>query len=76
MGNSTAAVFMSGNSQAIRLPKNFRVNTSRVSLRRVGRDIVISEQPASMQEFLAQLPVISDAPLAVSDGPEEPVLEW
>ena len=73
---TTAAVFMSGNSQAIRLPKDFRVNTSRVTLRRVGKDIVISEKTATMKQFLAQLPHIPDAPLAPDDGPEEPVLVW
>lgn len=73
---TTATVFMSGNSQAIRLPKDFRVNTSRVTLRRVGKDIVISEKTATMKQFLEQLPHIPDAPLAPDDGPEEPVQAW
>ncbi len=74
--DTTAAVFMSGNSQAIRLPKDFRVNTSRVTLRRVGKDIVISEKTATMKQFLEQLPHIPDAPFAPDDGPEEPVQAW
>jgi antitoxin VapB len=73
---ANAAVFMSGNSQAIRLPKSFRLNASRVTLRRVGNDIVISEKLTTMKQFLDQLPHIPDAPLAPDDGPEEPVQAW
>lgn len=74
--SASASVFMSGNSQAIRLPKDFRVNTNRVTLRRVGKDIVISEKTTTMQQFLELLPHIPDAPLAPDDGPEEPVQAW
>ncbi len=73
---ASAAVFMSGNSQAIRLPKSFRLNANRVTLRRVGNDIVISEKTTTMKQFLEQLPHIPDAPLAPEDGPEEPVQAW
>ena len=76
MTSATAAVFMSGNSQAIRLPKSFRVSSSRVQLKRQGNSIVITEKPLSMKEFLAKLPVIQDAPLAPDDGPEEPIQAW
>lgn len=73
---TTAAVFTSGNSQAIRLPKSFRVNSKRVSLRRVGNDIIISEKTGTMQDLLDVLPIIHDAPLTHEDGPEEPVETW
>ena len=42
MGN-TAKVFMNGRSQAIRLPKEFRVSGSEVSLTRVPGGILVSE---------------------------------
>ena len=74
--SASAAVFMSGNSQAIRLPKEFRVNSSRVTLRRVGKDIVISEKTTTMQQFLELLPHLPDAPLAPDDGLEEPIQAW
>lgn len=73
---TTAAVFTSGNSQAIRLPKSFRVNSKRVSLRRVGNDIIISEKSGTMQDLLDVLPIIHDWPLTHEDGPEEPVEPW
>ena len=76
MSNTTAAVFMSGNSQAIRLPKSFRVMSSRVNLKRVGNTIVITEKPATMQDLLDKLPIIPDWPEAPDDGLEEPVIAW
>ena len=37
-----ARVFMSGRSQAVRLPKDFRFDTDRVIIRREGRHVVLS----------------------------------
>lgn len=37
-----ARVFMTGRSQAVRLPKEFRFDTDRVLIRREGRHIVLS----------------------------------
>lgn len=36
-----AKVFMSGNSQAIRLPKNFQVSDSQLCIKRIGSSIVL-----------------------------------
>ena len=41
--STTAKVFMNGRSQAIRLPKEFRVAGEKVSLTRVPGGILISE---------------------------------
>ena len=40
---ATAKVFKSGNSQAIRLPKEFRLNVKEVEITRQGDDIVIRQ---------------------------------
>lgn len=40
----TAKVFMNGRSQAIRLPKEFRVNSAEVSITRVPQGILIMER--------------------------------
>ena len=37
-----ARVFMTGRSQAVRLPKEFRFDTDRVLIRREGRNVVLS----------------------------------
>ncbi len=54
-----ARVFKSGNSQAVRLPKAFRLNADRVEIFRRGDEIVLREQPvnaAAIFDFLAELP--------------------
>ncbi len=42
---TTAKVFWSGRSQAVRLPKEFRVEGDEVRIRRVGRTIVLEPIP-------------------------------
>ncbi len=54
-----ARVFQSGNSQAVRLPKEFRFKTDQVEIFRQGDDIVLRERPASAAaifDALASLP--------------------
>ena len=73
---TTAAVFMSGNSQAVRLPKQFQVNSKRVHIERRGDEIVLREVPQTMAEFLAKLPIVEDWPDSGDEGPVEPVEAW
>ncbi len=49
----TAKVFKSGNSQAVRLPKEFRFNTDEVEIFRRDDEIVLREKPRSAAEILA-----------------------
>ncbi len=42
-----ARVFQSGNSQAVRLPKEFRFRAELVEIFRQGNDVVLRERPAS-----------------------------
>jgi antitoxin VapB len=56
---ATARVFRSGNSQAVRLPKQFRLSGSEVEIFRRGNEIVLREKPRGMVrafELLANLP--------------------
>ena len=56
---TTARVFTSGNSQAVRLPKQFRLKTSEVEIFRRGDEIVLREKASGMArafELLAGLP--------------------
>lgn len=56
---ATARVFRSGNSQAVRLPKQFRLKSSEVEISRRGDEIVLREKRTSMKrafELLAGLP--------------------
>lgn len=40
-----ARVFQSGNSQAVRLPKEFRLNVKQVEISRRGDELVLPEHP-------------------------------
>jgi antitoxin VapB len=54
-----ARVFQSGNSQAVRLPKEFRFDADRVEIFRQGNDIVLRQTPASAAavfDLLTSLP--------------------
>jgi antitoxin VapB len=56
---STARVFRSGNSQAVRLPKQFRLKSKEVEIFRRGDEIVLREKEGSMVrafDLLAGLP--------------------
>lgn len=55
-----ARIFQSGNSQAVRLPKEFRFNTDQVEIFRQGNDIVLRQIPtnaAAVFDLLTSLPV-------------------
>lgn len=62
----TARVFRSGNSQAVRLPKQFRLKSEEVEIFRRGDEIVLREKDGNLVrafDLLADLPdelVIAD----------------
>jgi antitoxin VapB len=45
----TAKIFMSGNSQAVRLPKNYRFSGEEVVIKRLGNAIVLLPKEAPWQ---------------------------
>jgi antitoxin VapB len=56
---TTARVFKSGNSQAVRLPKEFRVKSRELEIFRRGEEIVLREPAKGLArafELLAELP--------------------
>jgi antitoxin VapB len=53
---STARVFQSGNSQAVRLPKEFRFTAKDVEIFRRGDEVVLREKPRRLSAMLADLP--------------------
>jgi antitoxin VapB len=52
-----AKVFMSGRSQAVRIPAQFRFSSKEVYIRRDARngDIILSQSPGSLQDIFAAL---------------------
>ena len=70
---ATARVFRSGNSQAVRLPKEFRLKSTEVEIFRRGDEIVLREKGKGLArafEILANLPddVLSEGR---GDGPPQ-----
>jgi len=64
---ATAKVFKSGNSQALRLPKEFRLKSSEVEIFRRGEEIIVRDKPRTMAdafELLAEIDLFErrDAP--------------
>jgi antitoxin VapB len=61
---ATARVFKSGNSQAVRLPKEFRLRGKEVDIFRRGDELVLREKSKGMErafEIIANLPIDVDA---------------
>jgi antitoxin VapB len=59
-----AKVFKSGNSQAVRLPKEFRFGSGEVEIFRRGDEVVLREKPSGMArafELIASLDIDCDA---------------
>ena len=49
---ANARVFKSGNSQAVRLPKQFHVKSNELEIERRGDELILREKPAGMQQAL------------------------
>ena len=56
----TARVFRSGNSQAVRLPKEFRLKSEEVEIFRRGDEIVLREKEGDMARAFDLLAGLSD----------------
>ncbi|MGB0955915.1 MAG: antitoxin [Panacagrimonas sp.] len=65
-----ARVFRSGNSQAVRLPKSFRVQSDQLEIFRRGEEIVLREVPRTMDQAFELLAGMPDDFFA--DGRDDP----
>lgn len=71
---ATAKVFRSGNSQALRLPKQFRLKSKEVEIFRRGDEIVLREKIGLMTralDLLAGLPEDLEVPDRRQDIPQK-----
>jgi antitoxin VapB len=69
-----ARVFRSGNSQAVRLPKQFRFKSKEVEIFRRGDEVVLRERAGTMArafELLAGLPDDFEIPDREKDRPQK-----
>ena len=71
MSIATAKLFMNGQSQAVRLPKEFRFEGKEVYIQRLGNKIILSDKKQSWQQFFNEASVFGDDFLSQRDN-EEP----
>jgi antitoxin VapB len=71
---TVAKVFRSGNSQAVRLPKEFRFKEEEVEILRRGDEVVLREKERNLArafELIAGLPDDFDIPDRHTDYPQK-----
>jgi antitoxin VapB len=70
-------VFQSGNSQAVRLPKEFRFSSKTVEIFRRGDEVVLREKKRTMGDLIKDLPDLGDDfPSDIPDPPARPEPSW
>jgi antitoxin VapB len=60
MSTDIVKVFTSGNSQAVRLPHKYKVNTKEMFIRKEGEAIVLTPRPTSWAGFMEDCEALSD----------------
>lgn len=68
---STAKVFRSGNSQAVRLPKQFRLKSKEVEIFRRGDELVLREKSENLARAFELLAGCSDD-VELADRKDDP----
>ncbi|MGH7043283.1 MAG: antitoxin [Acetobacteraceae bacterium] len=69
--SSTAKLFRHGRSQAVRLPKEFRMPGSEVRVRRVGRGVLLEPIEPDLDAWWARLDSYQDEPF-MPEGRRQP----
>lgn len=69
----TAKVFKSGNSQAVRIPKEFQLESEEVEIRRRGDALILRPKSISWEPLIASLSKFTDDFLA--DGRRQPPVQ-
>ena len=69
----TAKVFKSGNSQAVRIPKEFHLDDDEVQIRRRGNTLVLEPRKRSWTQLFESLDKFTDDFMA--EGRQQPRLQ-
>ena len=67
----TAKVFQSGNSQAVRLPKEFRFESGEVEIFRRGDEVVLREKRRNLAEAFDRLTELPDDMIEAIEGMDD-----
>jgi antitoxin VapB len=70
---STAKIFRSGNSQALRLPKEFQLDVPEVEIFRRGDEIIIRKKPQNLARVFELLTGLSED--FMSGGRNQPSMQ-
>ncbi|ADD67339.1 SpoVT/AbrB domain protein [Denitrovibrio acetiphilus DSM 12809] len=65
-----ARVFKSGNSQAVRLPKEYQLNTNEVYIRKVGNMIILLPKADIWSNFEKSLDMFDDSFMSDRQQPD------
>jgi len=71
----TAKLFMNGRSQAVRLPKEFRINDTEVYIKKIGDIIMLIPKNSAWKAMEASLAYFSDDFLSQREQPAGQVRE-
>ena len=74
-GNAIAKIFMHGRSQAVRLPKEFRLPGKEVRVRRIGSGVLlepIGRDAENMSAIFAEIDRLGGADFLPEGRPEQP----
>jgi antitoxin VapB len=71
--SGTAKLFKHGRSQAVRLPKEYRMPGTQVRVRRIGRGVLLEpiDMPFDVKAWFAKIDEYLDGPFML-DGREQP----
>jgi antitoxin VapB len=73
----TARVFRSGNSQAVRLPREFQLDVAEVQVFQKDGDLVLRPMRKTWQDYFDRGRRFSeDFPMAIEDLPIEEKITW
>ena len=67
-----ARVFKSGNSQAVRLPKKFRVKSKELEIEKRGNEIILREKPGGMERAFHLIASLPEEILHIRRGKDKP----
>ncbi len=73
-----AKIFMHGRSQAVRLPREFRLPGDRVRVRRVGQGVLLEPMATDLASWFAEMDRFGDEPFrgARSSGRYQAEFPW
>ena len=66
---TTTRVFMSGNSQAVRIPKEFQFDVEEIEIFKRGDEIILRKRPRNLAEAFEHIPCMPEDFMA--DGREQ-----